>query len=119
MKIVARLESILKEMPSGASTQRTSDLQVLVKLTVVGATTIVEHLRTLTENYLAVCRAPEAAENGLRLDALGNLISITVLRTPAEGNENVVGLSKQALAKLKGALETITEHQEAAQGKLV
>ena len=30
-------------------------------------------------NYLAVCRAPEAAENGLRLDALGNLISITVL----------------------------------------
>ena len=25
-------------------------------------------------NYLAVCRAPEAAENGLRLDALGNLI---------------------------------------------
>ena len=31
-------------------------------------------------NYLAVCRAPEAAENGLRLDALGNLISITVLR---------------------------------------
>ena len=31
-------------------------------------------------NYLAVCRAPEAAENGLRLDALGNLIAITVLR---------------------------------------
>ena len=26
-----------------------------------------------------MCRAPEAAENGLRLDALGNLISITVL----------------------------------------
>ena len=30
-------------------------------------------------NYLAVCRAPEAAENGLRLDVRGNLISITVL----------------------------------------
>ena len=30
-------------------------------------------------NHLTVCRAPEAAENGLRLDALGNLISITVL----------------------------------------
>ena len=40
-------------------------------------------------NYLAVCRAPEAAENGLRLDALGNLISIAVLmisaRTAAAG----------------------------------
>ena len=83
-KLVARLESILKEMPSSASTHRTSNLQVLVKLTVAGATTLVEHLRA-----------------------------------PAEGNENVVGLSKEALAKLKRALETITEHQEATQGKLV
>ena len=31
-------------------------------------------LRDTDGNYLAVCRAPEAAENGLRLDALGNLI---------------------------------------------
>ena len=36
-----------------------------------------------------MCRAPEAAENGLRLDALGNLISITVLSVYF--NTNVVG----------------------------
>ena len=51
-------------------------------------------------NYLAVCRAPEAAENGLRLDALGNLISITVLTSTLHWfetelltrEENLVGL---------------------------
>ena len=31
------------------------------------------------ENYLAVCQARETGENGLRLDAVGNLISSTVL----------------------------------------
>ena len=40
-------------------------------------------------NYLAVCRAPEAAENGLRLDALGNLISITVLSPCPFGSQRV------------------------------
>ena len=40
-------------------------------------------------NYLAVCRAPEAAENGLRLDALGNLISITVLRAVSVSDATV------------------------------
>ena len=46
---------------------------------------VVIHAKDTDGNYLAVCRAPEAAENGLRLDALGNLISITVLRaTPRE-----------------------------------
>ena len=30
-------------------------------------------------NYLAVCQARETVENRLRLDAVGNLISITVL----------------------------------------
>ena len=38
-------------------------------------------LRTLTEITLLCARAPEAAENGLRLEALGNLISITVITT--------------------------------------
>ena len=38
------------------------------------------HAKDTDGNYLAVCRAPEAAENELRLDALGNLISITALR---------------------------------------
>ena len=33
------------------------------------------------ENYLAVCQARETGENGLRLDAVGNFISSTVLRT--------------------------------------
>ena len=42
------------------------------------------HSKDTDGNYLAVCRAPEAAENGLRLDALGNLISITVLSTLAK-----------------------------------
>ena len=37
-------------------------------------------LRTLTEITLLCAERPEAAENGLRLDALGNLISITVLK---------------------------------------
>ena len=32
------------------------------------------------ENYLAVCQARETGENGLRLDAVGNFISSTVLR---------------------------------------
>ena len=32
-----------------------------------------------------MCRAPEAAENGLRPDALGNLISITVLSAGSHG----------------------------------
>ena len=31
------------------------------------------------ENYLAVCQARETGENGLRLDAVGKFISITVL----------------------------------------
>lgn len=83
-KAVARLEAILKEMAPSASPRKESDLELLVKLTVVGATTLVEHLRA-----------------------------------PADGNERVVGLPKQALAKLKGTLETIAEHQEATQGKLV
>ena len=39
-----------------------------------------------------MCRAPEAAENGLRLDALGNLISIAVLSVYL--NTNVVGTLK-------------------------
>ena len=33
------------------------------------------------ENYLAVWQARETVENGLRLGAVGNLISTTVLRT--------------------------------------
>ena len=32
-------------------------------------------------NYLAVCQARETVENGLRLDAVGNFISIAVLNT--------------------------------------
>ena len=35
------------------------------------------------ENYLAVCQARETGENGLRLDAVGNFISSTVLRVPS------------------------------------
>ena len=70
-KLVAFSRSILKEIRRPASSARGAcDLQDLVKLTVVGATAIVEHLRA-----------------------------------PLEGNEKVVGLSKQALAKLEGALE--------------
>ena len=38
-----------------------------------------------------MCRAPEAAENGLRLDALGNLISITVLRALGRGGDTRTG----------------------------
>ena len=75
-KMVARLESILKKMPASASTQRKADLEVLVKLTVAGATTLIEHLRA-----------------------------------PADGDETVVGPSEQARAKLKEALEMITEHR--------
>ena len=36
------------------------------------------------ENYLAVWQARETVENGLRLGAVGNLISTTVLRTVTE-----------------------------------
>ena len=39
-----------------------------------------------------MCRAPEAAENGLRLDALSNLISITILSVYFD--TNLVGTLK-------------------------
>ena len=47
-----------------------------------------------------MCRAPEAAENGLRLDALGNLISITVLSPAQRG--------RSAATRLDGGEHTRT-----------
>ena len=38
-------------------------------------------------NYLATCQAREAVENGLRLDAVGNFISVTVLSVRGASSE--------------------------------
>ena len=56
-------------------------------------------------NYLAVCRAPEAAENGLRLDALGNLISITVLM----GNSRVFLHARVRPCRVENSDEPMSE----------
>ena len=50
------------------------------------------HAKDTDENYLAVWQARETVENGLRLGAVGNLISTTVLTArpePSGGHEAV------------------------------
>ena len=79
-------------------------LQVFVAQGVVAQQVRLALRKDTDGNYLAVCQARETVENGLHLDAVGNVISITALTVALE-----VSLARDSYgASPYGATVTVT-----------